>query len=544
MDITMAPSSGRKLRTKLAYCARLMSLVFAVTTSPVSAAETRLTPELRSAFYGYQIKLAEEFDKDKGGAWELEPSLSWLRQSAANQTRFRWQHNTVLYKDEQRDDRHFNELELTNRMTFLRDTLSWDLNASQSYQLRNSRLGVYSDKITGAENLSRVQRYGTGLSYRSLPNSPYRIEATLGFNSFDSDTPLLDDGFDNYRTDAYSARWLLGSQQRALNFFWQYNGQLQQIERNLAQNVSLLSHGFVAGVPFAPNFSVIGRMGAERVDNESFVDNKFDYFGAGVEYRFGARSRINVTMNRSDSSVFAEAKDTNTYVASEFVIAPTRRTSLEGSFDRRYFGRTMSLQGRYDLRFVSARLQVSDNVQTQNLFDLEFQELGVFVCPDGATDVNSCYRPPSNLYVPVFGETLQQLSIISPELREELVQSRNVIFNLGYNKNRLTLNLVLNSFKTEYLESGDFNRSNNVSFDSGWRLDERNRLTAAVSYYNIDYRNDLRRDRNLSLSAGYIRTLGKQSEMRLTARHLNRSSTQEQFDNSENRVWLEYKHRF
>jgi len=544
MDITMAPNNCRKLRTRLAYCACLVTLACATVMQSATAAQTRLSPELRTALYGYQLDLSGQPDKDKGAAWEVEPSLSWLRQSAAMQTRIRWQHNTVVYKDEQRDDRHFNDLLLANRMTFLRDRISWDLNASQSYQLRNSRLGIFSDKITGGENLSRVQRYGSGLSYRSLPSSPYRVEAALSYNNTDSQSPLIDDGLFEYKTDAYSGSWLLGTNQRGLNFFWQYNGQLQEIERSRGPDVSIRNHALVMGVPFAPNFSVIGRAGAERVDNGSAVDNKFDYFGAGVEYRFGARSRINVTMNRSDSSVFGQAKDTNTYVASEFVIAPTRRTSLEGNFDRRYFGRTMSLQGRYDLRFLSMRLRMTDNIRTQNLFDREEEELGIFVCPDTATDFNDCYRPPSNLYVPVFGESLQELSIINAELREELVQTRNIGFSLGYSKNRLNLNLTLSSRETDYLETNEFNRSHNVSLDSSWRLDQRNRLTAAISYYDIDYRNEARQDKNLSLSAGYIRTLSASSDLRITARRLNRNSTLEQFDNSENRVWLEYKHRF
>ena len=544
MDITMAPNNGHKLRTKLAYCASLVTLAFTAATLPATAAQSRLSPEIRTAFYGYQLNLPEQPDKDKGAAWELEPSISWTRQSAGMQTRLRWQHNTVFYKDEQREDRHFNDLSFANRMTFLRDLISWDLNASQSYQLRNSRLGIFSDKITGGENLSRVQRYGSGLSYRSLPSSPYRLEAALNYGTTDSQSPLIDDGLFEYKTDAYSGSWLIGTSQRALNFFWQYNGQLQEIERSSGPDVSIRNHGLVVGVPFAPNFSVIGRAGAERVDNGSAVDNKFDYFGAGVEYRFGARSRVNVTMNRSDSSVFGQAKDTDTFVASEFVLAPTRRTSLEGNFDRRYFGRTTSLLGRYDLRFLSMRLRMSDNIRTQNQFDREQEELGIFVCPDTAADFNDCYRPPSNLYVPVFGESLQQVTIVNPELREELVQTRNIGFTLGYSKNRLNLNLTLNSRKTDYLETNEFNRSNNISLDSSWRLDQLNRLTAAINYYDIDYRNEVRQDKNLSLSVGYIRTLSERSDLRLTARRLNRNSTLEQFDNSENRVWLEYKYRF
>lgn len=528
-----------------AYTLTVLALIpMAVTSSLVRAAETKLSPELRTAIYGYQLENADQDGKVEDSAWELAPSILWQRQAANMSTRLSWQHETIFYSDDQRNKLSFNDLGLNNQIRFFQQRIAWDLDASQSYQVRNSRQGVFSDKITGAENLSKVQRLGTGLAYRSLPTAQYQTDVQLRFDTMDSARPIVDDDLQELSTDIYSASWLFGSNQRGLNFFWQYSGGWQAYDRSAGSDVSSLNHIAIIGVPIAPKVSVVGRAGSERVDNSSTYDNNFDFFGAGVEFRFGVRSRINVTMNRSDSEIAGQKKQTDTYVASDFLIAPTRRTRLEGSFDRRYFGRTLQLTGNYDLRFLSMRLRMSEAVRTQNAFEREQEELGIFVCPDGSNDLASCFKPPSDRYVPVFGESLQRVTLLNVELREELVEVRSTGFSLGYSKNRLNLNLTANDSETRYVETGNLNQNRSLALQASWRFNDNNKVAANLSIYRIDYRSGNRKDDNISAAVSYHRTLNDKSDLTVTARRLERDSTDPDFDNSENRIWVEYRYRF
>jgi uncharacterized protein (PEP-CTERM system associated) len=525
-------------------CPAMAVIPLALVGTQVFAAESLFDASLKSAVYGYQLKTAEQSNKTDDLVWELAPTINWQRQSAIMQTRLNWQHETVLYRDAQPDKRSFNEFDFSNQVSFFRERLIWSLDASQLYQIRNSRLGIFSDKITGAENLSKTNRYGSGLSFRNLNSAKYRTEFDLRYSKYDSAATEVDDGFLSYRTDAYDGNWLFGTNDRGLNFFWQYNGNIQRTERSTDTNVSGLLHGLVVGVPFAPKLSVIGRLGSERMDNGREYNNDFDYFGAGVEFRFGARSRINVTMNRSDSEAFGQRKETNTYAAAQFLIAPTRRTSLEGSFDRRYFGRTWDLQGKYDLRFLSMRLRISDNVRTQNQFDRTLEDLGIFVCPVGSTDLSSCFKPPTDKYMPVFGETILQAQGPSSELREELVEQRNIALTVAYSKHRLNASVTLSDTELYYVESGDFSTNQGAALQLSWKLTEHSQLLTNLNYYDIDYRYENRKDENVSASVSYQQQLTKRSDIRFTVRRLDRSSSIAEFDNSENRVWMEYSYKF
>lgn len=544
MDTIMVPNKALPKQKRVDTLPILTLLPLALVVKSALAADTQLIPEVKTSLYSYQIDRAEQAARDDGSAWQLSPSLIWTRQSSSMQTRLSWQHDNVLYNDKERENRSYNDFSLTNRLSLFRDRLAWELQGAQTYQVRNTQLGVFSDNITGAENLSKVRRYGSSLRYQNLPTAKYRLEAQVGFNSFESDTPLVDDNLPELLTDSYNSSWLLGSNQRGLNFFWQYNGRWQSYERSSDSDVSSFAHNLELMIPIAPKLSVVGRAGAERFDNNSTYDNHFEFFGAGVEYRFGIRSRINITMNRSDADTFGEKRDTDTYVASDFLLAPSRRTSLEGSFDRRYFGRTLQLTGNYDLRFLSIRLRVSDLVRTQNAFDREFQELGIFVCPDGSNDLAACFKPPTNKYVPVFGETLQQISIINTELREEIVEVKSSALSVAYSKNRLNLTLTLSEMETQYVETGGYNVNRNVSLRTGWKLTEHSNIQADMSFYQIDYRDESRKDDNLSASISYQVKLSNASSLSITARRLDRNSSIAAFDNSENRVWLDYRYRF
>ncbi|GGW62539.1 outer membrane beta-barrel protein [Alishewanella tabrizica] len=546
MDTIMVQSKSKKLTFKLARCYWLGVFPLSV-ISTVNAAETRFEPLFETALYAYQIKPGLNGDKDNGGALELSPALVWYRNAANMQTNFNWRHSSVLYEEDERDNSSFDDIEFSNVFFAFDKRLSWDITARQNYVVRDTRQGIFSDKITGSDKLSKNQSYGSSLRYKNAESAKYRTEATLRFNESDSEAPEVESDFSDFgdfSTTNYALNWALGTNARALNFFWLYEGDVQEVERTSLSSYSARRHGVIVGLPIAPSISAVARAGSERANNQANFDNKYEYFGAGVEYRFGAISRINVTMNRSDSSVGDARTETDTYVASDFLFAPSRRTRIEGSLDRRYFGRTLTVQGNYNLRFLSISVSTSDSVTTQNLFDNELQNLGVFVCPTGSANFADCFKPPSNQYVPVFGESLQQISANNAELRQELVQAKRHNVVIAYSRSRLNLSLNVSEITTDYIEREDSNTNQNVSLQTSWILNDHNKLVSNLSYYDIDYQGENRKDKNISLEFGLNTKLSAKSEMSVTLRRLDRESTLEEFDNSENRIWLSFQHRF
>ncbi len=521
-----------------------MLLIAVAGTQPAIAAEIEISPQIRASTYAYQIEQFESNGAGDGAAIALSPSIDFLFNSKTLQTRFSWQHESMFYEDDQRRNRSYDEFAFNNIVSLFNERLTWGVNARNSYQIRNTQNGLFSDKITAAGDLSKATSYGSFINLNTASYSDLNAALRVEYNHSEYDQPDIDDGLPAFENDSYRAGVLLASRDRSRTAFWRLEGAVGKTQRQQRRDYDNRAAEAVVGLPLSSRLSLIARGSYEFTDNNNFYRNEFSSYGGGIELKLGRVSWVNVSVNKSNIKRFDEDDEENTYWATEFYLAPSRRSSLEGSYDRRYFGRTASLTGQYNIRALTARLSVSDTVRTQTSLDRELTDLGIFVCPIGTTEFTDCYRPPNANYIPQPGESYQQVTDVGVELDQELVLSRSTSFALGYTKRRLSLNLLLNVSDIEYVERNDEQTSQSVSLQTGWRLNERSSINAALRIYKLDYQFADRKDDNILLSAGYDLTLSEQSEMSISLRRTERNSSIDRFTASENRVWLSYRYSF
>ncbi|MDX1538442.1 hypothetical protein [Arsukibacterium sp.] len=539
MAITMAQVKPRPVAT-----ATGLALTAAIIAWPALAVETEITPQIRASSYAYQINEFDTAGTDEGVAIALSPSIDFSLTSKVLQTRFSWQRESLFYEDSQRKNRSYDEFSFSNILSLLDERLTWGVNASNSYQVRNTRSGIFNDKITSGDELSEATSYGSFLNLATASYSDLNAVLRLEYNHSEYDEPENDDGLPAFDSDSYRAGVLLASRDRSRTTFWRLEGAVGKTRRQQIQDYDNRAAQATFGVPLSSRLSLIGRGSYEYTDNNNFYQNEFSSYGGGVELKLGRVSWINVSVNRSTTKRFEEEDENNTYWATEFYLAPSRRTSIEGAYDRRYFGRTASIAGQYNIRALTVRLNVTDTVQTQTSLDRELTDLGIFVCPESAVEFTDCYRPPNANYTPQPGESYQQVFDVGLELDQELVLRRSASLALGYSKRRLSVNLLLNAADIDYVERNDEQRNKSMSLRSGWRFTERSSINAALRVYQIDYLFANRKDDNILMSVGYDLTLSEHAEMSLSLRRTERNSSIDSFNGSENRVWLTYIYTF
>jgi uncharacterized protein (PEP-CTERM system associated) len=530
-----------KLRYQVQRTGLLLTVLLAL---PALAAETRVTPQLTTSSYAYQIKEFDSPGTDDGLAVAISPSIDFSLLSKTLQTRFSWQHESLFYKDSQRKARSYDEFNFINVLKLFDERVNWGVNARNSYQVRNTQSGIFNDKITAGGELSESTSYGSFLSFNNASNSDIITAMRLQYNHSEFDRPDIDDGLPAFDNDNYQANVLLGSRDRSSTTFWRLEGVHNKNKRQAFNDYESNAARLLLGMPLSSRLSLIGRGMYEYTDNNSFYKNTFYAYGVGIELKLGRVSRINVSYNRSTTERFNEEDEENTYWATEFYLAPSRRTLLEGSYDRRYFGRTANLAGQYNVRAVTMRLSATDSVVTQTSLDRELIDLGIFVCPEPAVEFSDCYRPPNASYTPLPGESYQQVFDVGVELDQELVLRRSASLAIGYSKRRLNLNVIFNTTDTEYVERNDEQIANSVSALLGWRLSESSSVNTTVRYYQIDYSVADRKDENILLTVGYNTTLSEQAIMSVSLRRTERNSNIDSFSGSENRVWLTYVYSF
>lgn len=546
MVITMVPASVLKLRL---VSRRVVAGIIAVLVITVSAAaaEVKISPELELGSYAFWLRDDQQSaGLDKGLAALVSPSLKFNATGSNLSSSLYLQNESVWYEDAQRSSKSLTQYSWRNFATAYDKRVSFGLSANSNQRVRNSQNGVFSDIITGSESLSKTTSYTADFGFKTFKTADVNAQLGLSYRMLRSEAPEFDDGSGDFDNNSYTATLGLGSAKRQSTLFWQFNGNYSKTERESRADFVSKSASGIAGLPLAPGLSLIGRGSYEYNDNTDDFNNEFRSYGLGLEYQFGRASRINVTQNRytSGNNSSSQADVSGDYIGTEIFLAPSRRTTLSYNLDRRYFGRTANLQASYRLRFFSFRLAMTDSVQTLSSLDEVFQDLGIFVCPDGASQINECFRPPSNNYELGSGETFRQLFDVELELSEEVVKRRQAALTVGYNKNRLALSVQASKSEDEYVESGRLNERNTFSMQASWQLSQHSGLLLNGRHYEIDYSSEQRKDANISVEFGINHKLNPNAGISASVRRLVRNSTLDSFDIEEDRIWLTYSHKF
>lgn len=528
-------------RTKLTPLATAIATM--LVPAPVLSANTEIKPELETRAYGFGVRDEQAGGGlDKGLAAYLKPSVAINLTGKNTSSALFLQNESVWYDDSQRSHKSLDKYSWRNIVNAYDGRVSLGLNADSSYRIRDSRNGVFSDIITGTENLSKTSNYGANINLRTSQTADVNAQLGVAYNKLSSKQPELQDSFGDFDNDTLTSYLAFGSAQRQSPLFWQLSANYNKTGRegDRGDFVSKRANA-TAGLPLLPSLSFVMRGSYDDNDNTSGYANQFSSYGVGLEYQFGRASRINVTQNWATRSVVEQQEDIDEdYLAVDVFLAPTRRTSLSYSLDRRYFGRSSNLQGQYNLRFLSVRLSVREDVQTLSSFDQIIEDLGIFVCPDGAAQFSDCFRPPTNNYQLGTGESFQQLFNSEFELSEELIKRRTAAMTLGYNKNRLALSIMLSRSEDEYIETERENNRNSLSVQSSFKLSRHASLLLNSNYYDINYLTDEREDKNLSLEIGIKRQINDRSDIKAMLKRISRNSSIDSFDLTENRVWLSY----
>lgn len=513
----------------------------------VIAADAEIKPEIEASTYGFWLRDEETGGGlDKGLAALISPSVAVNITGKHLSSALFYQHQSVWYDDSQRSHKSLDNYSWDNTLTGYDGRVKFGLTTDSTYRVRDSRQGVFSDIITSSDKLSKTRSHGATLDFSSGRSSDYSARLGFAYSELKSEAPQQSDGFGDFENQFSRVNLALGSAERHSTAFWQLTGNYNETTREAADDFASRGADAVVGLPLHANLSLIGRGSHQQADNLARFAIEFSSYGVGLEYQFGRVSRINVTKNRSERTISSPdlveiVKED--YVGTEIYLAPTRRTLLQYTLEHQYYGRSATLTGQYNLRFLSVQLSASDRVETQSFFQQFTEDLGVFVCPNGGADFSDCFKPTTYYYELATGESYQQWFRNDVELNDEIVQRRSAALNIDYSKNRLGLNIQYSESEDEFLESDRFNKMKTWAVQSTWKLSEQSNLLLNASKYEINYVSEQRDDHNVSVEFGVKTQLNDHSDVSASVRRISRNSSINSFDIKESRLWLTYSYR-
>jgi uncharacterized protein (PEP-CTERM system associated) len=547
MDMGMDTMQSRKclLLVPLAWC-----------LSAPALADLTIKPTLSSAIYAYGIK-DQGLDADRGMAYEVRPSIdldltgSWLS------TRLNLQSQNLVFDDSQRDNDSNFSYDWSSTARLLQDQLTISVGLNQQNRRVSESTSRFQDAISSSGDLATVQGQNATLAYANKQFEWAEIDFGLSAANAEADDYIADyqqavGTSTELKNSVYAMSFLLATKDRNRKFFWGLDADATKTERQVLESQYNRRLNAVFGMPFFWRVSMIATGAVESNSELEGARSVFSQYGSyhslggGFEWKITDRSWWNITFNK-----VTDAEDSREYIGTEFQFTPSRRTTLSGSLDRRFFGRTARVDGSYKLKNLRMSVKVSDTVGSVLGLNGDNLESQLFVCPPGVTPgIDSCFQPPTSSYIPAPGESFYNVTDLSSDLSEFLVVRRNVSYQLGYDFNRLKLAMEIGQRKDQLIERNAVNDNRYVNTAANWQLNRTNNMILALSYSDLIYVIDGQRQSSdlagamKSVTLTLKREINRDLSANLNLKRLTVDYRSEVPDYQENRIWLGIDYKF
>ena len=508
-------------------------------TKPAFAGELSLDPSVTSTVRVINRAFADEPSQTQR-ALTLSPSLSTVY-SSRHVTLSMLLKQTAITRngDSGSSNDNYTDIKLSSQFQLIENLLSLELSAGQSYRARSQSQLDFSDKVSTPENLAKLQTDKTLLSF-ILPNSPYiglNWQASVAHTKTDSavDDSAVDavdngtngngnrvDGSNvSFAANIYNGRKL---KKFTYNFAVQYN----DTSRANFQNFKSTNLNGNAGIRLGNDISVFAQGRVDDYEPKSLGINSSrrnldsESYGAGLRWQPRENKNIALSYNQ-----LKQNQNTSEFVGVSTQWAFSPRTSMNFDYGKRFYGESYKFKFNYNAKSLRSSISYNEDVTTFGRLDPTTQDVGIFVCTFGSSDLEDCFQPDSLQYVLQPGEEFRSLADTSSDITNNVIFRKNGNISIGYQKRKLKASLNVRRGTTEYIESNRETTRTSAVLNLGYTLGKRANLSLVTSISEQTPRDDSNKTRTfvstLSFSRSFKQNLNASLSLRYAKR--NRSDT-------------------
>lgn len=535
--------------------------VLSLAMSMAVSAKTELRGNIESS--SVAIRQTSDAGLDRIGVVDVTPTFELVHSGSVLKTTASVSAHGLWYKDSVREDESYLSYRLTNQAKFLNDALTLTANTTQDQRVvgTGGRLNRGLDEYNSPDLLSKFRTSQAGASY-TFDRSTW-LQASANVNVYDSRSSAAGVTFNTDPLDPSSLAALdnqtvsynssISTMDRNRPFFWGVDITGNNTKRKQFDNLRHQSIFAIAGVPFIGDIKMVGQARFEdssgnEVANSDLLSGYQNSrsIGGGLEWAIGQQSFWNVTYNtiRNDQGE-------KHYLGTRFQLKPTRRTSISGNLDRRFYGRSMELSGEYNLKHLRVKLTGTEQVGSLLALSGLDNSTGLFVCPPGAVpSLDNCYQPPELNYIPQPGETYYNITIPGDDYSEFGVVRRSLSLDVGYSFKRLNVSSNVGERRDTYLGRDAVRKERFASMGLSWALSQRSDVALNFNHSNqIDA--GAASDPSLSFAGisnnwqlAYNRQLNKRLNSSLSYSRINNDFANDAYRFEENRLMLTLRYQF
>nr|WP_297348024.1 TIGR03016 family PEP-CTERM system-associated outer membrane protein [uncultured Glaciecola sp.] len=407
----------------------------------------------------------------------------------------------------------------------IQNLLTFTASGALNYQSAAANGFLVDDFLLNAENLSKTRSNRFGADF-TLPRGDYFGHSTqVNYSTTESERRensfnQLDSNVLSINTSTYTGNHFERFAARVNSAFSVSDRSTRGDYTNRRVNADM-------------SYRVISNMGvtananheANQVQSQNNVFSnlrQFNSVGAGLIWRQTENNFISVTWNKADNDAVNADENNKGYIGADIKWQFTPRTQVSADYNRRFFGESGNFSFQHRIKKFRTQITYSEEVTSFSRLIAEPENLGVFICADGVTDLSACFQPSSLNYEPQANEEFVQFSTQNPVINDELILRKGLFWELGTELRRTKVSLNGRYFTNEYLESDRLSRTysagTSVAFAIGpktnisWTTDaaitddifEGDKGNAEVLSTKLSIERNIGRYFNLSLAFSYL----------------------------------------
>jgi uncharacterized protein (PEP-CTERM system associated) len=480
--------------TKVLFC-------YLVTINTVAlAADVSVNAGLSAELVDQQIK-TKESPKQTIDATNIivRPFASLQYQTKSLNFFLKGTNNNIRKKlDNETITQNFAEYSYSGSYDIVENLLLLSAYGSSRYSSNSLNSFLVDDFLLNSDSLNKIESDSASLALNVRRGKFYGLSSTTSYthinsrlnNTLSPDDTVFESENYGFTFEAVTGENLDGAR-ISLSSVMQYS------KRGFGQDFISQQIGL------AGDFEVYGDFGISvnaNYENNEFkqdvetVNNglrEFYSYGAGIIWQPRSDRYLKVLLNNSVTSslIDGEQDEEDTFLSYNVNWAFSQRTSLQGSFTRRFFGNAGNLSFNHRLKNWRSSINYTEVVSSNSRL-INSNNVGLFICENGSTDIADCRL--SDTLEPDLGqgEVLQPFVIQNPIINDRIVIRKSLTALAAVTRRRTTLSLTASRSENEEVEVNSILSTSVIRASLDFSLGNNTKLQYSYSFANSEFERD------------------------------------------------------
>ncbi|MDO6720359.1 hypothetical protein Q4575_13155 [Psychrosphaera sp. 1_MG-2023] len=531
---------------KKQYVYRVIGVSIATFFNVGHAAEIDFKPAVEINYIHVLDTEISQFNFSNHDVLTASPSFTLAGRSPNWQGSVTADHTQIKQIDDGFDDASYSNFAINNLLNMYKGRVNLTVNASRKNTNIDSSFGTVSDPIFGQSEYVDVDSVNSRLTLSTSSKSVWQNSLSLGVSKtiFDesqiTDTTATTSNIVNGTTKTASAS--LGYGQRANQVRGALQASMSRTDRENRGEQDSISMYANIGVPIWRTIDLVltGSKFKNLIENSVLDDEDLESesYGAGLAWRFGQRSNIEVTRNKETRGQDDE------YTGYKLEFYPSARTSLSYEKSQRFYGESHAFRLQHQAKRWGMNINYDETLGSQTRFNRIEVSLGDFLCPADAATQDDC-QPLAELPDAIDdGEFVAEFFQPEFSLDELVTLSKTGTASVNYRMKKANISFTYNRGETEYLETNAVRETSSRTFNYDHTMSRRNSFAISLSDSDSTEQGTGVSREGYKVDVSFKRKLTRKALGTIAFKRISNTTSTGQQDRRDTRVELTYRYAF